>query len=481
MRRFTILALFMATAAVLSTNCFGWGANTQSAIVSAGVHVLSQDRAIPLQRYLKYINEGASISAEEQARLFPGFKLDGVSVIESEMYLLESVRGRRIDPYFAYRLGVLGKLVTQVVAPLSGSDPTYRQMYFDDVDKQIQKVNIRPHARRLAEAQAYFAYAIRQARTQDDTIVVDYRSGIGFNGLASKLLETDASRAVDAVADVWHTIFDVDVPFANISRSQMRTYLLGSLSYYLAVDRFAEAKSVTERAGELGVSDEDLNKAFGDLYFEAEAYEQAMEQYRAVLAVNPRQREVVQNMSEYYVRMGNAAVMKGELLAGREAFTTAKEIDGLHPNAAEKLLNVNKLISNREDRFLLARDRVVKGQTLQAQAENHAIRQEYAQAIELMNAAYREFDGVGDEFDAESLASDMGKRDVSQRIAQYKKELIESAQAFSGSGLQFDTRHVVGTMPDVNERALRAILRDEYKKAMEAMQEEMEASEGTVR
>ena len=176
MQRFAVLALFTATAGMLSTDCFGWGPKTQGAIVSAGVHVLSQDRAIPLQRYMKYINEGASISDEEQARLFPGFNLDGVSVIEGEMYLLESVRGRRIDPYFAYRLGVLGKLVTQVVAPLSGSDPVYRQMYFDDVEKHIHQVKIRPHARRQADAQAYFAYAIRQARTQDEIIVVDYRS-----------------------------------------------------------------------------------------------------------------------------------------------------------------------------------------------------------------------------------------------------------------------------------------------------------------
>ena len=86
---------------------FAWGSRTQLTIVSAAVRLVSRDGSIPLARLDHEIQRGAS--AERPPYLVTA---NAVNTIESEMYLLQAMRSRRIDPYYAYRLGALGRLVS---------------------------------------------------------------------------------------------------------------------------------------------------------------------------------------------------------------------------------------------------------------------------------------------------------------------------------------------------------------------------------
>ena len=124
----------------------------------------------------------------------PGATTNPIGAIESEMILLEAVRGDRVDPYFAYRLGVLGKLVARICSPLERADSTYRNLYYADVDKKIENVPIDSTSRRVVDPQVYLPQVSRSAADRADVIVEDYKTGLGFGGVAQASLSEDASR-----------------------------------------------------------------------------------------------------------------------------------------------------------------------------------------------------------------------------------------------------------------------------------------------
>src|SRR5690606_33593746 len=133
-----------------------------------------------------------------------------------EMSLLQAVRSDRIDPYYAYRMGVLGKMVAQAVAPLADAPPNIKSAYYADVDGAIQGARLQNSQRKLVDPRPYFNGVIRDARSNAQTIILEYQAGDGFQGLAKNAVPGHASRAVAAVADVWHTIFATQVDYANV-------------------------------------------------------------------------------------------------------------------------------------------------------------------------------------------------------------------------------------------------------------------------
>ena len=88
-----VAAAIASVSALWSGPVAAWGPQTQTAVVSAGTRLLGQDSSFSLHQMLKYVVQGATISAERQRELFPGFSVDQVNAIQREMILLQAVRG----------------------------------------------------------------------------------------------------------------------------------------------------------------------------------------------------------------------------------------------------------------------------------------------------------------------------------------------------------------------------------------------------
>ena len=99
-----VSVLAFATVIGLCAPARAWGPVTQLSLVRAGTHLLSQDGSIPLVKLERYVREGAQVSDEGMMDLNPLFEIDAVGAIQREMFLLQAVRGERVDPYYAYRL-----------------------------------------------------------------------------------------------------------------------------------------------------------------------------------------------------------------------------------------------------------------------------------------------------------------------------------------------------------------------------------------
>ncbi len=466
-----ILALIVGPARPTSA----WGPVTQVAVTTAAAHVLSRDQHYPLLRLLKYIQEGASVSDAVQNEMHPSFGIDSVAAIQREMFLLQSVRGDRIGPYYLYRLGVLGKLVAQATAPLVHAGPGVRDRYYADVERSIDGVDLFAVKRKLVDPPAYFSLVTSQAWENDQTIIVDYRGGIGFRGFARSALPHDASRSVNAVADVWYTILSSAAPVYELSPSSMRDYTLGAIGFYIAKGNTLEVELAYEEAAKRGFLSADVQKSIGDLFFDAGLADRAIEEYRKVLERSPGRRDVAERMSAYYETVGDEADARHNLENAREAYAKAVAADRLHPQAPRKLLNVESRIIARDERLLAQRNAIDTARELAVRADEAAVRRDYARAIVLYRQAEQRYGDVTDEFPLESRKATQGRKTVMIEMDELKRELIANAQSLSGTGFRFDVQHLVDTTEDRNQQALQDMLSAEYERVLQELRGQVTA------
>ena len=471
-RRLASLVL-AATLVVPAGSASAWGPVTQTSITTAAAHVLSRDNEYRVTNLMRYIQQGAQESSAVQNEMHPLFEIDPVGAIQREMFLLQSVRGDRVDPYFVYRLGVLGKLVVQASAPLAGTDTRVRGRYYADVERGIDGVALDVRARKLVDPRAYFTFLTSEASRNDQTIIIDYQGGIGFHGYAASALSIDASRSVNAVADVWYTILSSAAPAFELSPSNMREYTLGAVRFYLAVQNLREADETYQKAEARGVLTIDLQKSIGDLFFDAGLAERAIEEYQKVLTRSPGRRDVTERMSRHYELVGDDADGRHHLEDAREAYAKALQIDSLHPDAQRKLLDVESRIFARDERLVAQQIATEEARELENRAEEAAVRRDYAQAIALLRKAQQRYGIVTDEFPGEARTATIGLRNVVARMGELKQELITNAQSLSGTGFRFDARRLAATTGDRNQQALQEMLSAEYGRALQELRRQV--------
>lgn len=439
-----------------------WGPRAQSSIVLAAAHMLSKENAIPLTNLLEHIRAGADVSPVVLTDLMPDAETDPLSAIVAEMNLLQTIRGPRVDPYFAYRLGVLGKLVARITAPMLTADPRYRTLYQADVENRITNVALQSAPRRDVDPPIYFSVVQREAAARQDVIEKEYQTGVGFRGLASQSLPQDISRSVNAVADVWYTILQGRAQVVNVSPDRIRDYHVSALEYYISRRNTRETNAVYDRLTELGVQTPDLRKRIGDMFYDAEQYDRAMQEYRAVLVEQPGRRDVVQRISEYFRQQGDEATKSGRLEAARQAYKQAAEADRLDPGSQEKLIETERRIADRDERQKAAQTALDEAFAMEKAAEDLLRRGDYTGAMEQLAKAEQLYGDVTDEFIEERRAAESGLNNVLKRKAQLKDELLRNAQNFSGSGLSADIQLLIkGKAATLAEEALRELLQKE--------------------
>lgn len=473
------MALVVCAAVVLSGSAGAWGPTSAQAVVTTAMHVLTKEGVVPLSRLDRDVRDGVAVPPAEVQRLYPAFDADKVRAIESEMNLLASVRGSVIDPYFAYRLGLLGGLVARVSAPLADDPSPFRQQYYDDVDRNIGQVSLKTSTRKRVDAMAYFERVRRLADARKELVLRDYQEGTGFRGVANASLAEDASRSVDAVADVWYTILAGGVVHASVSDAQLRDYVVNAMSYYAKRGNPGEIESMYARLSGLTAKTPDMARQLGDIFYGAGLYERAIEEYQVVLAAEPSRRDVVEKIAAYYMMKGQEAVDRKNLQGARDYYAKAAETDPLHPEAEAKRLEVERLMAERETRLETTRHVIEEAAGLETKAEQLAMARKHADAITVLKEAEQKYGSVTSEFPTEYQAATAGLSNVTMRLRQLKSELIQNAQTLSGAGFTGDLRKMaVAEGRTLDESALRALnqklLNDELVRLKTSLQDATE-------
>jgi tetratricopeptide (TPR) repeat protein len=455
--------------AALACPAYSWGPETERSVVSSAGHVFSRGSSIPLVKLNDYITQGSAISDAEDKELFLQFDIDPVRTIQREMFLLQGVKAERIDPYYAYRLGALGTKIVQLSAPMRNVDTSIQEQYYTDVESMISGVRLQSARRNIVEPQLYFNRLQQQASDNNSAIMVDYRSGLGINGIAGGLLQKDASRAVNAVSDVWYTIFSAQLSDLNVSKTDMREYMLASIDFYLKNDNIAEVNDVYSRAKSKRILTKDMTHTIGDLYYDNGFFTEALNVYEELLESDPGLREVKKRIAEYYVSVGDIALAKENHEAALDAYTLAVESDVLHPEAQRKMVLTNRSIEKRVQRLTNTQTLLEIAARSELESEESGLRRDYAQAIQYLRTAEVNYREVTQEFPDLTRQANLGLRGVQIKMKTLKTALVEDAQRLSGSGFPFEAKLLAGEVPETSNDAMTAALRADYRSALEQL------------
>ncbi len=455
---------------------FAWGPRAQLAIVDTALQLLSREQSVELTRLKNDIRAGASVPNIALEELYPDMLNDPMRALENEMALLSAAKGPRVNAYFAWRLGALGKLVARITMPMGTADPAVRGQYQIDVEPAIGSVNLTPAARNQYDNLTQLERAIREANSANDLIESEYQSGVGFRGAASARLSNDASRSVNAVADVWWTILTSRAVPGNISDEQLQRYVLNAFDFYIERGNLNEIEDADKHYSAYVAYTPDMRARIGDMLYAAGFRERAVKEYEAVLTTSPERRDVVEKIGAYYAERAEESLEKNLLEEALEGFKKALAANILHPTAEQRRLEVEALIRQRDEQQAQYQAMLKQAEDLRDLAEEEAQRARYAEAIALLQQAESTFTSVGDEFPMEAQRRTRGIRDVQHRLNELKQSLLSNALAFSGAGFGPDMDMILDDSAKGLEReALGLLLEQTWKSELQRLSTQMQA------
>ena len=453
-----------------------WGPRTQLTIVNTALHLISREQNLPLTRLQSHVRAGAEISPIAMEELFPDMETDALRAIENEMALLTAARGGRVDAYFAWRLGALGKSVGRVTAPLSAADPAVRSQYYADVDQAVSSGSLKPESRKTIESASQLERTIREANVGNDLIESEYSSGAGFRGTAAARIAVDVSRSVNAVADVWWTIITSRTVPGNISEGQLQRYVLRAYAYYIEQGSTAEIDAADEQYRKLVPYSADMSARIGDMLYEAGLRERAVREYENAVAAAPQRRDVIEKISNYHVERADEALERGLLEEAMAGFEKALETNLLHPTAEQRRLEVAAMIQRRDAQLAEYQGLLKQAEDLRALAEEEAVRNRYAEAVSLLRQSEDAYRAVGDEFPGEAQRRARGLRDVQARTSELQQGLLNNTLVFSGAGFAPDVDALISENSQGLEReTLKTLLRAEYEAEVRRLNAQMQS------
>ncbi len=416
----------------ISSRGYSWGPTSQISIVNNAIHLIDKELNASLKKLDTEIKNGAGITDETLYTLIPTAKTDPVRAIETEMNLLIAVKTKKIDPYYAFRLGVLGKLTAQTTSPLQNADPTIQILYNSDVEKMIENVPLRTTQRQKVNPSVYFAQLYRQILSRDRIFEQEYKSNIGFKGTASTTLSECVSISLNAVADVWYSILVPGQVVGGVSEVSLRDYALQGGLFYAKRGKIEEIRTNIRKLSDLVTFTEDMYIQIADTLLGMDINELAIEQYKNALALNLNRKDISRKIADYYVGKGTKALETKKLEEALELFNNAISVDPLHPEAERLRLETEHSIKERETRLAQTKEALERAEKLQSTAEQEALTGRIAESIVLLRQALATYDEVSDEFPMENQQKNRGIRIVNARIQELKGQLLESSKNFSG-------------------------------------------------
>lgn len=472
MKKIAILALAFSVTLAASPPVLAWGPRAQVAMVSTSAELITKQEGIALSNLKSDIRDGASVGNNQLSQLMPGWDTNPVIALQAQMDLLQAMRGDRIDPYYAFRLGVLGKTAARLSAPLAYASPAYRDLYYADVEVNISRVRWTIEKRRMVEPMSYFAEVRAKADRNADVILKDYQEGVGFRGTAHLSFADDASRSIAAVADVWYTILRGPAVATAISDNQIRAYSLDAMRFYINRGNARETDVAYQRVADRGIMTPDFQKEIGDLYFYAEQYDKAIPEYEAVLAIAPGRRDVIERISEYYIRMGDAAMKVGLLEEGAESFENAINADKLNTDAQLRLFDAREQIMSRDERRAKSEVALSTAQASLRASEQLIFARKYADAMKNLQESIRLFASVSNEFPDLFTTARSGELTAETRLSQVRGEIIDDSPNLSGAGARANVmRQAERAVEEMSKSGLRALNQKQLDAALKQLEQ----------
>lgn len=451
-----------ATAFMMFALCAGeaaaWGPKAREAIARAGLQIARRSHPMALrgsnqqsydQDFVRGATEGYTII---RPTLTLGTDELAITAITGQIHLLREARKYGMGSYFAYRVGVLSSLVSDLFLPTQGlrgpSSDGLRERIDEDIEDHYASYSFRPNTRQqlvfVYGPAEYFATKRPFARDATKMIADDYRAGVGYDGVLSKAGEVYFGRAIESVADIVHTVLKPERHETDTRPSprSLTEYFVGEIEYLLNERKnFAQAERAYNLFRSVNRSDYGAYERVGDLFYAfgtEESVAKGLREWKIAYGNPGRHRESVsRKLGNHYMAVGNAYFESSlgpeardtDLDSALRAFTSALEYDRFNSEAARRINETNDEIKAKEERYQLLVTILASAETLMQEGDRARIGKAYDSAITAYNRAIEFLDAVDTEF--QDLADQAQKkiRDLRNNIRDVARDVIADVDA----------------------------------------------------
>ncbi len=298
-----------------------------------------------------------------------------VDAVGSEIQILREARARGAGSHFAYRMGVLSALVSDVILPFGfgydEAEDALRARIRADLEEHVSVFTYSPLRKPFHYVRSPRLYfEAKRSFFHDDRLLIadEYARGRGYDGFLAEAGPVYFDRAVSAVADVWYTVFREQGARTDVKPSsrQLSLYYIDEIGYLLEVMGSME---YADRA--YGVFKE-VNPTFwmayleiGDLFYAFGTEKgtlRGVEEWKIAQRVPGKSRKLAsQRLGEHFIDEGESLFRKSsgpdalesDLPDALRAFQQALEFDRTNNEAARRISETSVAISERRQRYEL--------------------------------------------------------------------------------------------------------------------------------
>lgn len=451
------LALLLSLS-VAARPAFAWGERAQQTIAMMAAQVLKDDYKEIFRpgdkNFEKDILRG-TIAGHKELKDFVPLNTDAeaIQAVSTEIQLLRDVQKFGSSSYFAFRLGVLSSLVADLVLPYGFAwdpqDAAIQARINADIEKHLENFNYMMSPRQrtyVRDAQEYFRQHRAFFAGDKRLIADDYARGAGYQGFLKEGGPAYFGRAIEAVADVWHTVLSPQASkfVSPASQRQLTWYFVKEIEYLLNVkDNFHQALKAYEHLESLN---SDVTLAFetvGNLFYDfgrarntQEAVDRGVREWQKAYQMGgPERSRISEKLSNHYLTEGQfylsrAATDQAEdtdLPTALAAFEEALQFNRTSKQAADLIEKTHTAIAERRERLQTAISLIAQAEQVREAAGKARLAGDYSGAIGNYNLALTVYEAVDDEFKDQKEAADNGIRDATRSISEVMEEVTNNA------------------------------------------------------
>jgi hypothetical protein len=456
-RRSLSLVIGAGVALMLVTQeAHAWSETVRRAIASTAIQLIRREQpaafkttSLASHSSARDVNvnyeEDVLRGASQGPRALSGYALDSdahaIAAVGSEIQLLRTVRQYGMGSYFAYRMGALSALVSELMLPYSLDNSPQgvelRQRMESDIDANFSKFRYsasNPGRRYIRTPQDYF----RELRTfaSDDRRIIadDYAHGRGYRGMLAEAGEVYFARSVESVADAWHTVLRPQPlgAYTPPSDKVVAWYFVNEIDYLLNVKKnLFQAEKTYQHFEAVNPGLYDAYDRVGDLFYgfgTDAARERGVREWKiAYQHPGPQRARSAAKLTTHYLAEGEEHLDASQKPGASEvlletaltSFKHALEFDRTNALAAQRINDTTVAIEKKRERRQFQDSLLAQGTRIVSHAQNSQVQGDFGTAIHTYNQAASIFDAVTDEFtDLERAANEAlkqvekGKRDV---------------------------------------------------------------------
>lgn len=445
-----------------------WGPRAQRAISGMSIQVIQHKYPETFRpgeaNYEQDVLRGAEAGAAVIARTLPiNSEEEAIQAIGIEIQLLKDIRPTGAGSYFAFRMGALSALISDVLLPYglvwTPEHMALQKKIENDINRHLSDYGfINPSTVRTPIIDVNRHFRAQKAFYGDNRTLIadDYRRGIGYAGLLKESTGSYFSKAVESSADAWYTIIMPRKGSAKpiSTNTLMEQYYVDEIGYLLSEKKnFHQAGVVYENLASMAPDRAGVFEEVGDHYHAfgtQNGVERGVKEWRNAHDLGGTGRaRIAGKLSAHFLKEGreylDEAEEKGkgetELPSALSSFQQALRFDRTSDVAAELIQETNRRKKERDEHLSMIVKIIATAESTREEAENQATGGNFGNAILSFGKASEILTAVDDEFTDQSKLAEKMKGDIDRAIGTAIADIQELASGAIEEGEQLEETH----------------------------------------